>query len=96
MNEAQKIADALMTVIKLMVDEPDAVAVNLSPAHLDGTLIEISVKASDAGKIIGKQGRTAKCLRIVALAMAKQANRKITVHFKEVEYRQAKPPSLSL
>lgn len=49
---------------KSLVDMPDEVQVN----EIEGeqtTVIEIKVDKSDLGKVIGKQGRTARALRTI-------------------------------
>ncbi len=51
-------------VSKALVDMPDQVRVN----EIEGeqtTVIELSVDKSDLGKVIGKQGRTARALRTI-------------------------------
>ncbi len=51
-------------VSKSLVDMPDQVEVN----EIEGeqtTVIELKVDKSDLGKVIGKQGRTARALRTI-------------------------------
>jgi len=51
-------------VSKALVDMPDSVEVN----EIEGeqtTVIELKVDKSDLGKVIGKQGRTARALRTI-------------------------------
>jgi predicted RNA-binding protein YlqC (UPF0109 family) len=51
-------------VSKALVDLPDRVEVN----EIEGeqtTVIELRVDKSDLGKVIGKQGRTARALRTI-------------------------------
>lgn len=51
-------------VAKSLVDMPEEVSVN----EVEGeqtTVIELKVDKSDLGKVIGKQGRTARALRTV-------------------------------
>jgi predicted RNA-binding protein YlqC (UPF0109 family) len=51
-------------VSKALVDMPDRVEVN----EIEGeqtTVIELKVDKSDLGKVIGKQGRTARALRTI-------------------------------
>ncbi|MGE3608186.1 MAG: KH domain-containing protein [Bacteriovoracaceae bacterium] len=51
-------------VSKSLVDMPDRVEVN----EIEGeqtTVIELKVDKSDLGKVIGKQGRTARALRTI-------------------------------
>lgn len=94
MNETQEIADALFGVLRLMVDEPDAMTMILSIGPQDEIAIHLSVSAADEGKVIGKQGVMAKCLRVIVLAMAKKANRRITLHFDPVDQQPKKYLSL--
>ena len=54
--------DALTRLIQLMVDEPDQVSIEEIPGR-DSTLFELQVAVNDLGKVIGRQGRTARALR---------------------------------
>ena len=49
---------------KMLVDLPDQVSVN-EIAGENTTVIELKVAKEDLGKIIGKQGRTARAVRTV-------------------------------
>ena len=52
----------LARLVRLLVDKPEAVEV--SEARNDrGVLFQISVSPDDLGKVIGRQGRTARALR---------------------------------
>jgi predicted RNA-binding protein YlqC (UPF0109 family) len=51
-------------VSKSLVDMPDRVEVN-EIAGEQTTVIELKVDKSDLGKVIGKQGRTARALRTI-------------------------------
>ncbi len=56
-------------IVGKMVDNPDAVAV--TEREEDNTIIvELRVAREDLGKVIGKQGRTAKAMRAVLAAAA--------------------------
>jgi len=63
------------TVCKSLVDNPEEVKVT----QIDGeqtTILELRVHQSDLGKVIGKQGRTARAIRtILAAAGMKQKRR---------------------
>jgi predicted RNA-binding protein YlqC (UPF0109 family) len=54
--------EALTRLIQLMVDEPDDVSIEEIPGR-ESTLYELQVAAGDLGKVIGRQGRTARALR---------------------------------
>ncbi|MGH7324897.1 MAG: KH domain-containing protein [Candidatus Rokuibacteriota bacterium] len=51
-------------IAKALVDDPESVNVN----EVEGeniTMIELRVAQSDLGKVIGKQGRTARAIRTI-------------------------------
>jgi predicted RNA-binding protein YlqC (UPF0109 family) len=59
-----ELKDLIHYVSKALVDLPDGVQVN----EIEGeqtTVIELKVDKSDLGKVIGKQGRTARALRTI-------------------------------
>ncbi|MEM1031617.1 MAG: KH domain-containing protein [Myxococcota bacterium] len=62
---AQPLVDLVEVVARALVDEPDEVEVRRARGGGDrGTQrIELSVAPDDIGKVIGKDGRTAKSLR---------------------------------
>jgi predicted RNA-binding protein YlqC (UPF0109 family) len=62
-------------IAKSLVDEPDAVSLKSSEED-DCVTVELTVAADDLGKVIGKQGRTARAMRsVLSAAAAKQGKR---------------------
>jgi predicted RNA-binding protein YlqC (UPF0109 family) len=62
-------------IARALVDAPDKVTVEAAE-HGDGTVLNLRVAPEDIGKVIGKQGRTARSLRtIVGAAGIKQRKR---------------------
>jgi len=59
-----ELKDLITYVSKSLVDMPEAVQVNEIVGE-QTTVIELKVDKSDLGKIIGKQGRTARSLRTI-------------------------------
>jgi predicted RNA-binding protein YlqC (UPF0109 family) len=59
-----ELKDLIEYVAKSLVDMPDDVSVN-EVAGEQTTVIELKVDKSDLGKVIGKQGRTARALRTI-------------------------------
>ena len=51
---------------KKLVDEPDGVSVKVIEGE-KSTILELKVNQSDIGKIIGKRGRIAQCLRLLTI-----------------------------
>jgi len=58
-----------------LVDNPEAVQVTESPQD-DTSVLELRVAKDDLGKVIGKQGRTAKALRSLLAAAAGKKDKK--------------------
>lgn len=50
-----------------LVDQPDQVCVDMREAE-EGLTCELRVAQEDTGKVIGKQGRTAKAIRAIMAA----------------------------
>ena len=61
---------------KGLVDNPDAVSVEILEAG-DGGELELRVHADDMGHVIGKQGRTARSLRLALGAAAARVDRRM-------------------
>ncbi len=60
-------------LVRAMVSNPDAVHVSSKLSSSGSTIIQIKVvQGLDKGKLIGKQGRTARSLRIIFQAIAKE------------------------
>ena len=60
---------ALNHLVREIVDNPDEVSVSVVDTPR-GELIEVRVHPDDLGRVIGRQGRTAKALRTVISALA--------------------------
>ncbi|MCF8548870.1 MAG: RNA-binding protein [Pontimonas sp.] len=67
---------ALNHLVREIVDNPDEVSVSVIDTPR-GELIEVRVHPDDLGRVIGRQGRTAKALRTVINALA--GGRKVRV-----------------
>jgi len=63
------LAGALEHLVRGIVDSPDDVDVRLKSGRRSETL-EVRVHPDDLGRVIGRQGRTAKALRTVIGALA--------------------------
>ncbi len=77
----ESIVELLHYVASILVDKTDEVQVE-SEAKEDGGLhLKLRVANDDIGKIIGKQGRTARALRNLIGAAAHQRSFQVTVEF---------------
>ena len=71
-------------VVKAIVDKPDKVQVERKVDEM-GVLIELTVDPEDMGKIIGKEGRTAKAVRTLLRVLGAQSNARINLKIIEPE-----------
>ena len=82
MNESNGVKALIEDIAKALVDTPDSVAVN-EVAGEHATVFELRVAESDLGKVIGKQGRTARSLRTLLTAVGTKLNRRFTLEILE-------------
>jgi predicted RNA-binding protein YlqC (UPF0109 family) len=68
---------------KALVDQPDQVAVNVVEKEGDGTVLELHVAPGDLGKVIGKQGRTARSMRTILGAAGMKLQKRVTLEILE-------------
>jgi predicted RNA-binding protein YlqC (UPF0109 family) len=69
-------------IAKALVDDPDSVKVN-EVAGENVTVIELRVAQSDIGKVIGKQGRTARAIRTILNANATKLRKRAVLEIIE-------------
>ncbi len=65
-------------IAKSLVDRPEEVKVTETETD-EAITILLTVSAEDMGKIIGKQGRTAKSIRTLVKAAASKGDKKVIV-----------------
>lgn len=65
-----------------LVDNPEAVRVSLSEGE-QTVVLELKVAKEDLGKVIGKQGRTAKALRTILAAASSKAQKRTVLEIIE-------------
>ena len=74
----EKLRDLVVHMARGLVDHPDAVDCEIVSAG-DGGMLELHVHGDDVGHVIGKQGRTARSLRLTLDAAAGLADRRMTL-----------------
>lgn len=69
-------------IAKALVDCPDDVAVAES-GNEQAVVIELKVAKTDLGKVIGRQGRTAKAMRTILSAASTKAKKRMALEIVE-------------
>ena len=67
----------LETIARGLVEHPEAVRVQEVPAK-NGSVLQLRVSPEDRGKLIGRQGRTARALRILLRACALRSGKRLS------------------
>jgi predicted RNA-binding protein YlqC (UPF0109 family) len=65
-------------VAQSLVDEPDAVNTHVYNRG-EQTIVELEVAENDLGKVIGRQGRTARAMRTLLSAAGRKTRRRYTL-----------------
>ena len=72
----------VLTMVKALVDKPDEVSLR----EVEGektTVLELRVAKEDLGKVIGKQGKTAKAMRTILNATATKLKKRAVLEIIE-------------
>ena len=72
--------ELLVAVARGLVEDKEAVQVTVDPMREDGTVVyHLKVAEAARGRVIGKQGRIAKAIRVVMRAAAVRQGEKVIV-----------------
>ena len=71
-------------VVKALVDTPDKVKINRTVDEM-GVLLTLEVDQADMGKIIGRQGNTAKAIRSLLRVVGMKNNARVNLKINEPE-----------
>jgi len=78
----EKQSELVCYIAKALVDNPDQVEVREVLGE-QTTVLELKVAPDDLGKVIGKQGRTAKAIRTILGAAAAKAKKRAVLEILE-------------
>ena len=72
--------ELLISITKGLVDNPSEVSVDIDEPNEEGVVVyHLHVAEGDMGRVIGKQGRIAKAIRVVMRAAATRRDAKISI-----------------
>ena len=77
-----ELKDLIEFVSKALVDVPEEVSVTEIQGE-ETTVVELKVNKSDLGKVIGKQGRTARALRTILNAASTKLDKRSSLEIIE-------------
>lgn len=91
-DPASSMTRLILEVARSLVDSPDTVAVDAVPDG-DGTILRLKVAPADLGKVIGRQGRTARSLRTILSAASMKVKHRFSLDI--VEDSASSAPEIS-
>ena len=72
--------ELLKTIVASLVEQPDKVEITVDEPNEEGIVVyHLHVAENDMGRVIGKQGRIAKAIRVVMRTAANRQDQKIMV-----------------
>jgi uncharacterized protein len=81
-NDSGDMRALVEEIAKALVDEPQQVEVKAVDQG-DNTVLELKVAGDDVGKVIGKQGRTARSIRTLLAAASMKYHKRYTLEILE-------------
>lgn len=81
-QDTEAVVELVEVIAKALVDKPEDVVVEAFEGR-HSRVVELSVDASDIGKVIGKKGRTAKSIRTLLGAVSMKLDRRYTLEILE-------------
>jgi len=81
-NDMVAVVDLVREIARALVDEPQAVEVE-SIGREENTVLRLKVAPQDVGKVIGKQGRTARSVRTILGAVSMKLHHRYTLDILE-------------
>ncbi|MDE2483712.1 MAG: KH domain-containing protein [candidate division NC10 bacterium] len=82
MEQAKALKELVERMAMALVDSPDQVTVEAAEED-NAMILRLRVASSDVGRVIGKQGRTAKAMRTVLHAIAARSKRRAVLEILE-------------
>ncbi len=80
--DTTEVEDLVLEMARALVDAPEAVEVECVDLE-ESTSVRLRVAPSDVGKVIGKQGRTARSMRTILAAVSMKLHHRFTLEILE-------------
>ncbi len=80
----RRLEETVLSLAKLMVDNEDAVRLEVI-TQPNETLLRLHTVPADVGELVGKQGRTARSFRVILSAIAKKYGHRISLDIVNIQ-----------
>jgi uncharacterized protein len=81
-DKSENMQELMTEIARALVDEPAAVVVEAVERE-ESTVLRLRVAPNDVGKVIGKQGRTARSMRTILGAVSMKLHHRYTLDILE-------------
>ncbi len=81
-TDTTEVEELVLEMARALVDAPDAVELQCVSGE-DSTVVRLRVAPTDVGKVIGKQGRTARSMRTILAAVSMKLHHRYTLEILE-------------
>ena len=81
-DPVKNMSDLVLEIARALVDSPEQVSIEVI-GEAEGTVLRLRVAQSDVGKVIGKQGRTARSLRTILSAASMKLKHRFSLDIVE-------------
>lgn len=75
---SDRVADLVEYIVCGLVDDQDAVSLDVTDSE-GSSLVEVTCSEDDAGRVIGRKGRTIKAIRTLARALGQRVGTMVEV-----------------
>ncbi len=82
--DGARMQELLFGLVRSLVDHPESLRIE-TESHESGLTLRLFVAPADLGKVIGKQGRTARAIRTLLSAIAAKSNQRLALDVVEAE-----------
>jgi predicted RNA-binding protein YlqC (UPF0109 family) len=83
-SDDRQLLEMLLFVIRSMVDHPEDVQVDLISDE-EGDVFQVQANEADLGRLIGKNGQTARALQVIGNANGRKTGRRFHIDFDAIE-----------
>ena len=81
-DKSENMQELMTEIARALVDEPEAVVIEAVERE-ESTVLRLRVAPNDVGKVIGKQGRTARSMRTILGAVSMKLHHRYTLDILE-------------
>jgi hypothetical protein len=88
----EEVKEVVETIVRALVNDPEKVSVTQAEEERS-VIVEVRVPEEDLGRVIGKHGKVANSIRVLAKAAGLPKGKRVWVDINKLESASSPPPS---